>query len=107
MEALPIQARLYIHYITNSFLDNKYLVSTCDMSQNYPDQYVLLETRDITLTIGQPDAFDIIDRQVNQLRNQKEELAAESHRQQALLDDKIQQLLCIDHCPIPESDIPF
>lgn len=107
MEALTIPVKLYIHYITNSFSSDKYHASTCDMSQSYPDMYVLLETRDINLDINQPEPFDIIALQVDQLRGQKEHIAADAQRQIAAVDDKIQQLLCIDHSPIEESDVPF
>ncbi|HED2641541.1 TPA: hypothetical protein R4Z28_000972 [Klebsiella michiganensis] len=107
MEALTIPVKLYIHYITNTFSSDKYHVSICDMSRNHPDIYVLLETRDITIDINQPEPFDLIAMQVDQLRSQKEHLAADAQRQIAAVDDKIQQLLCIDHSQIEESDIPF
>lgn len=107
MEALTIPVKLYIHYHTQTFSSNKYIVATCDMSHNFPDTYVLLEIREITLDINQPEPFDIIALQVDQLRGQKETIAAEAQRQIDRVDDKIQQLLCIDHTPVQESDIPF
>ncbi|MEL0553666.1 hypothetical protein ACN4GA_03545 [Raoultella terrigena] len=107
MEALTIPVKLYIHYTTNTFSSDKFTVLTCDMSQNYPDAYVLLETREISLKINQPEPFDIIALQVDQLRAQKESITADAKRQIAAVDDKIQQLLCIDHSPIEENDVPF
>ncbi|EOM9752323.1 hypothetical protein ACNGWO_004856, partial [Salmonella enterica] len=59
------------------------------------------------LDINQPEPFDIIALQVDQLRGQKETIAAEAQNQIDRVDDKIQQLLCIDHTPVQESDIPF
>ncbi|WOJ32670.1 hypothetical protein R1917_10180 [Citrobacter koseri] len=107
MEALTIPVKLYIHYHTNTFSQEKIIVATCDMSRNFPDQYVLLETRDITIDVNQPEPFDIIALQVDQLRDQKDNIAAVAQRQISQVDDKIQQLLCIDHSPVQESDIPF
>lgn len=107
MEALAIPVKLYIHYNANTFSPEKYIVATCDMSRNYPETYVLLETREITLDVNRPEPFDIIALHVDQLRGQKETIAAEAQRQIARVDDKIQQLLCIDHTPVQESDIPF
>lgn len=72
MEALAIPVKLYIHYNANTFAQEKVIVSTCDMSRTFPDQYVLLETRDISIDVNQPEPFDIIALQVDQLRGQKE-----------------------------------
>ncbi|HGJ6319221.1 TPA: hypothetical protein ACJXM5_003180 [Salmonella enterica subsp. enterica serovar Virchow] len=107
MEALAIPVKLYIHYNANTFSPDKYIVATCDMSRTFPDQYVLLETRDISIDVNQPEPFDIIALQVDQLRGQKEKIATLAKHQIAQVDDKIQQLLCIDHSPVQESDIPF
>lgn len=75
MEALAIPVKLYIHYNANTFAQEKVIVSTCDMSRTFPDQYVLLETRDISIDVNQPEPFDIIALQVDQLRGQKEKIA--------------------------------
>lgn len=107
MEALTIPVKLYIHYATNTFSCEKFMIFTCDMSQNYPDAYVLLETREINIEVNQPEPFDIIALQVDQLRAQKETITTDAKRQIAAVDDKIQQLLCIDHSPVEESDVPF
>ena len=107
MEALTIPVKLYIHYATNTFSSEKFMIFTCDMSQNYPDAYVLLETREINIEVNQPEPFDIIALQVDQLRAQKETITTDAKRQIAAVDDKIQQLLCIAHSPIEESDVPF
>ncbi|HDZ8012171.1 TPA: hypothetical protein RUS85_002781 [Citrobacter amalonaticus] len=107
MEALTIPVKLYIHYNANTFSQEKIIVATCDMSRSFPDQYVLLETRNISIDVNQPEPFDIIALQVDQLRDQKEKIATLAQSQIALVDDKIQQLLCIDHSPVQESDIPF
>ena len=107
MEALTIPVKLYIHYSINTFSQNKYVVSICDMSRNYPEQYVLLETRDITVDVNQPEPFDIIALQVDQLRGKKEEIVATAQRHIAQVEDKIQQLLCIEHSPVNEDEFPF
>jgi hypothetical protein len=107
MEALTIPVTLYIHYHNLSMLKSKYVVATCDMSRNYPDQYILLETREIDLTINQPEPFDIIALQVDQLRAQKTNIATVAEREIAAVEDKIQQLLCIEHSPVDEHEVPF
>lgn len=107
MEALTIPIKLYVHYVTSAYSQDKYVVFTSDMSRNYPDQYVLLETRDISININQPEPFDIIALQVDQLRNQKDQIIATAQRDITAVEDKIQQLLCIDHSPIEENEFPF
>jgi hypothetical protein len=111
MTALQITTTLYIHVNPFSTMkDNRFIISTCDMSQSTPE-YALLETREITFQYDEPDPFEIISKQVDSLRSQKERLAAESHRQQLLIEDQIQALLCIEHTiPTNESGdigIPF
>ncbi|WP_407084778.1 hypothetical protein [Pluralibacter gergoviae] len=107
MEALTIPVKLYIHYATRSYIDEKIVVTSCDMSRNHPDMYILLEIRDIEIQVNSPDAFDLIALQVDQLRSQKKTIAETAQRQLAAVDDKIQQLLCIDHSPVEENDVPF
>jgi hypothetical protein len=107
MEALTIPVNLYIHFATATYSSKKIIVATCDMSRSFPDQYVLLETRTINISVNQPDPFDIIAVQVDQLRTQKTKIAEDAQQQIAVVEDKIQQLLCIDHTPMKESDIPF
>ncbi|CQR12828.1 Uncharacterised protein [Yersinia mollaretii] len=110
MTALQITTTLYIHVNPHSALkDNRFIVCTSDMSQSAP-AYALLETREITLAFDEPDPFEIISKQVDSLRAQKERLAAESYRHQLLIDDQIQALLCIEHTTASvtdDSDIPF
>lgn len=107
MEALTIPVTLYIHFNTNTFAQQKFTVATCDMSQTFPDHYVLLETREIFIDVNQPEPFDIIALQVDQLRGQKEQIAAEAQARIGQVEDKIQQLLCIDHSPVNEHEVPF
>ena len=107
MEALTVTVKLYIHYATRSYFDDKFVITTCDMSRNNPDIYILLETRDIEVPVNNPDAFDLIALQVDQLRSQKQTIAETAQRQIAAVDDKIQQLLCIDYSPVEENDVPF
>ncbi|CAH5654821.1 TPA: hypothetical protein QCH54_003017 [Enterobacter ludwigii] len=107
MEALPLQVTLYIHASTNPHAPAIYPVATCDMSQNYPELYVLLETRTIRLEINQPEPIDIIGKQVERLQKEKASIVDQAHQRVAFIEDKIQQLLCIDHSTIQESDIPF
>ncbi|BCU90746.1 Uncharacterised protein [Yersinia pseudotuberculosis] len=111
MTALQLTATLYIH--TNPYSrtkDDRFIVHACDMS-HYSEKYVLLETREITITFNEPDPFEIISKKVDSLRSQKEQIAAESHRRLSLIDDQIQALLCIEHTtPANVSDcteIPF
>ena len=50
----------------------KSLVATVDMSKGFPDRYILLESREIEITVNQPQPIDIIGLQVEQLREQKQ-----------------------------------
>jgi hypothetical protein len=75
MEALTMQVTLYIHVSANPHVPALYLVHTCDMSQNYPDLYVLLETRTVCLEINQPEPIDIIGKQVERLRKKRRRLS--------------------------------
>lgn len=58
------------------------------MSRSFPDQYVLLETRNISIDVNQPEPFDIIALQVDQLRDQKEKIATLAQSQIAWLTTK-------------------
>lgn len=105
MKALQIPAKLYFLFNTSQYGD-KYTVHTTDLSQNIP-HYVLLETREATFEFSEPEPIEIIGKQVDALRAKKDQIAAESMRQQRLIEDQIQQLLCIDHTHIDADEIPF
>ncbi|EMX7088525.1 TPA: hypothetical protein MAL24_003055 [Klebsiella pneumoniae] len=77
------------------------------MSQQYPDLYVLVTTKTLEVAIPALEPIDIIGMQVNALRAKKEQIFADTNKQLSIIDDQIQQLLCIDHPPIEESDVPF
>ncbi|EMD1673882.1 TPA: hypothetical protein RFV90_004736 [Klebsiella pneumoniae subsp. pneumoniae] len=77
------------------------------MSQQYPDLYVLVTTKTVEVAIPALEPIDIIGMQVNALRAKKEQLSADANKQLSVIEDQIQQLLCIDHSPIEESDVPF
>lgn len=104
MKALQIPVTLYIY--TNPYAPG-YTVSTAEGMEIINPGYVLLDTQPITVSFAEPEPIDIIGKQVANLRTQKERIAAESHRQQSIIDDKIQQLLCIDHSPVDEHEFPF
>ncbi|HFJ4329020.1 TPA: hypothetical protein ACGUIF_000955 [Serratia liquefaciens] len=105
MKALQIPAKLYFLLNTTSY-GEKYVVHTSDLSQNIPS-YVLLETREATFEFAEPEPIEIIGKQVDALRAKKDQIAAESMKQQRLIEDQIQQLLCIDHSHIDADEIPF
>ncbi|MGB8665478.1 MAG: hypothetical protein WCD24_12115 [Serratia inhibens] len=105
MKALQIPAKLYFLFNTNSY-GEKYTVNTTDLSAHIPG-YVLLETREATFEFSEPEPIEIIGKQVDALRAKKDQIAAESMKQQRLIEDQIQQLLCIDHTPIDADEIPF
>ncbi|EMB5964232.1 TPA: hypothetical protein RR169_003589 [Klebsiella pneumoniae] len=77
------------------------------MSQQYPDLYVLVTTKTIEVAIPALEPIDIIGMQVNALRAKKEKISAEAKKELGVIEDQIQQLLCIDHSPIEENDVPF
>lgn len=105
MKALQIPVTLYIHANVSRFAEQKITVLTADMSE-FPE-YVLLETRQIIIDVDQPEPIDLIGKQVETLRAQKERIAASSHQQQILIDDQIQQLLCIEHSEIDVHELPY
>ncbi|HEJ0443126.1 TPA: hypothetical protein SLO68_003239 [Klebsiella pneumoniae] len=77
------------------------------MSQQYPDLYVLVTTKTVEVPIPALEPIDIIGMQVNALRAKKEKISAEAKKELGVIEDQIQQLLCIDHSPIEENDVPF
>ncbi|MCS4388917.1 hypothetical protein [Klebsiella quasipneumoniae] len=107
MEALTIPVTIYVLATTNPFLPTSYHASTCDMSQKFPGIYVLVSTKTLELPIQPLEPIDIIGMQVNALRARKEQISVEADIQLNVIEDQIQQLLCIDHSPIEESDVPF
>lgn len=106
MEALQIPVTLYIHLDNSQFSTRKYFVASCDMSRDFKD-YILLEKRQITIPFTEPDAFALIERQVTSLRDKKEEIQRQADTAVAAIDDQIHQLLCIDHTPVDEDEIPY
>lgn len=101
-----VSIKLFIHLSLLPFRKKPIYVFTSNMSLEYPDDYVLLEVRTITLDVAIPEAIDVVSRHVAQLQDQKERIAASASMQIAALEDRIQQLLCIEH--VPETDhIPF
>ncbi|KDE37450.1 hypothetical protein AW40_07335 [Kosakonia radicincitans UMEnt01/12] len=107
MEALTIPVTLYVQYRLAPYAKQKIVVSTIDFSNTDPDEYLLLETKVIEITISPPDTIDIIGAQVDNLRQRKASIASSADRQIAVIDDEIQQLLCIDHSPEDKHEIPF
>ncbi|MBX4502052.1 hypothetical protein D2919_11985 [Klebsiella pneumoniae] len=77
------------------------------MSQKFPGIYVLVSTKTLKIPIPPLEPIDIIGMQVNALRARKEQISVEADMQLNVIEDQIQQLLCIDHSPIEESDVPF
>ncbi|MBZ7534634.1 hypothetical protein FMK99_02930 [Klebsiella quasipneumoniae] len=77
------------------------------MSQKFPGIYVLVSTKTLDLPIPPLEPIDIIGMQVNALRARKEQISVEADMQLNVIEDQIQQLLCIDHSPIEENDAPF
>ncbi|WP_254884341.1 hypothetical protein [Klebsiella variicola] len=107
MEALTIPVTIYVLATTNPFLPTSYHALTCDMSQKFPGIYVLVSTKTLEIPIPPLEPIDIIGMQVNALRARKEQISVEADMQLNVIEDQIQQLLCIDHSPIEESDVPF
>lgn len=107
MEALTIPVTIYVLATTSPYLPTSYSSFTCDMSQHHPDLYVLVATKTVEVAVPALEPIDIIGMQVNSLRAKKERISVEAKQQLNVIDDQIQQLLCIDHNPIEESDVPF
>lgn len=51
MEALTIPVTIYVMATTNPYLPTSYHSFTCDMSQKYPDSYVLVTTKTVEIAI--------------------------------------------------------
>ena len=106
MEARTIPVTLFIHYATSTFSHEKLLVATVDMSKKMVWRYILLESREIEIPVNQPEPIDIIGLQVEQLREQKQKTVADAQQRIAAIDDKIQQLLCIEYTP-DTDELPY
>ncbi|UAN53442.1 hypothetical protein KGP26_10450 [Serratia sp. JSRIV002] len=104
MKALQIPVTLYIHVTTYPLAEGFY-VSTSDMSSFRGN--VLIETRQIFIDVNQPEPIDIIGKQVEALQAQKANLTQATYHQIATIDDQIQQLLCIEHCPVTVDELPY
>ncbi|MDP8772866.1 hypothetical protein QZR43_09745 [Serratia marcescens] len=105
MKALQIPVTLFIHANVSQYTQEKISVFTMDMSQ-YPE-YVLLETRTIHIDVNQPESIDIIGKQVEALQLEKARLADATYKRIAEIDDQVQQLLCIEHCPVDANELPY
>ncbi|MBN5214107.1 hypothetical protein [Serratia ureilytica] len=105
MKALQIPVTLFIHANVSQYTQEKISVFTMDMSQ-YPE-YVLLETRTINIDVNQPEPIDIIGKQVEALKLEKARLADATYKRIAEIDDQVQQLLCIEQCPIEADELPY
>ncbi|EPH7219873.1 TPA: hypothetical protein ACKP06_000433 [Serratia marcescens] len=105
MKALQIPVTLFIHANVSQYTQEKISVFTMDMSQ-YPE-YVLLETRTIHIDVNQLEPIDIIGKQVEALQQEKARLADATYKRIAEIDDQVQQLLCIEHCPIEADELPY
>ncbi len=105
MKALQIPVTLCIHANVSQYTQEKISVFTVDMSQ-YPE-YVLLETRTIHIAVNQPEPIDIIGKQVEALQLEKARLADATYKRIAEIDDQVQQLLCIEHCPVDADELPY
>ncbi|MGQ6017363.1 hypothetical protein ACUNG1_25725 [Serratia sp. IR-2025] len=105
MKALQIPVTLFIHANVSQYTQEKISVFTMDMSQ-YPE-YVLLETRTIHIDVNQPEPIDIIGKQVEALQLEKARLADATYKRIAEIDDQVQQLLCIEHCPVDADKLPY
>lgn len=105
MKALQIPVTLFIHANVSQYTQEKISVFTMDMSQ-YPE-YVLLETRTIHIDVNQPEPIDIIGKQVEALQLEKARLADATYKRIAEIDDQVQQLLCIEHCPVDADELPY
>lgn len=105
MKALQIPVTLFIHANVSQYTQEKISVFTMDMSQ-YPE-YVLLETRTIHIDVNQPELIDIIGKQVEALKLEKARLADATYKRIAEIDDQVQQLLCIEHCPVDADELPY
>lgn len=105
MKALQIPVTLFIHANVSQYTQEKISVFTMDMSQ-YPE-YVLLETRTIRIDVNQPEPIDIIGKQVEALKLEKARLTDATYKRIAEIDDQVQQLLCIEHCPVDADELPY
>ncbi|CAI1055166.1 Uncharacterised protein [Serratia ficaria] len=104
MKALQIPVTLFIHATTFPNAEG-FAVTTADMASFRG--YVLLEKRQIFIDVNQPEPIDIIGKQVEALQVEKARLADATYKRIAEIDDQVQQLLCIEHCPVDANEIPF
>ncbi|WP_440864552.1 hypothetical protein [Symbiopectobacterium purcellii] len=90
MKAPEITVKLYIHF--NIHLE-KVDALTCDMSQM--QGWILLGTHDVTIPVPLYSPVDLIDRQIESLKNQQSNVLADSLAKDRDIEKEIQRLLCI------------
>jgi hypothetical protein len=103
MKALPVT--LYIHH---SASQGKYYALNADIPKINTD-YTLIDTRTVEVEFDEPSKIELVNLQVDHLRNVKSRIAADAHIKQSAIDDKIQSLLCIEQIsetPEPDVNIP-
>ncbi|EHD22100.1 MULTISPECIES: hypothetical protein [Brenneria] len=98
-----IEVTLYFHQCPYS---KNIVVTTCDMSQQ---GYTLLGTHTDTFPVPQVSPVDLINLQIDTLKNQQQKILADAQIKAGELEDKIQRLLCIEHQPSfdKKRHIPF
>lgn len=72
------------------------MITVCDMSEY---GYVTLGTHEITLDVPQISQTDLVLKQVDVLKTEKQRLQAETQVKLNALDEKIQKLLAITYQP--------
>ncbi|MCL2899759.1 hypothetical protein [Brenneria tiliae] len=93
-----IEVTLYFHQCPHS---KNIVVTTCDMSQQ---GYTLFGTCAVTAPVPQVSPADLVNLQVENLKNQQQKILADAQVKAGELEDKIQRLLCIEHHPHVSAD---
>ncbi|CAM3716432.1 hypothetical protein BS639_16995 [Rouxiella silvae] len=112
MRALPktLTKPVFITAKRNSYTKEYDLsISEFDSSE-YTEDSVLLGIVEVTINVPQPD--DILSLEVAKLRSSQAKILAVANHKQALLEDQVQSLLCIDYIPAApayddSNDLPF
>lgn len=90
MKAPEITVKLYIHF--NTHLEKVEAVA-CDMS--HLQGWILLGTHDVTIPVPPYSPIDLIDRQIESLKNQQSNVLADSLAKDRDIEKEIQRLLSI------------
>lgn len=97
---MRVKIKIFLHWQHNTYKDSPWEIWSCDMSGSFKD-CVLVGEREVEVEV--PDDFDPRPGMIDALKKQKTQVLAEAQRKATQIEERIQQLLCIEHKPEVEA----